>query len=89
MSRQLARTNAFEFPTVDRFLSRMFDEPIFGLRPSSLMQSIDEGPLPLDISEDDNAVIVRATPAGAMLQPMRHPVIANDLATPSTTINRS
>ena len=61
MTRHLVRT--MDLPTVDRFLARVFDDPFFAVR-TAAPQTVDEGSLALDISEDDSNVIVRASLPG-------------------------
>ncbi len=62
MASLIRRRDPFSaFPAIDRMLSSMLAEPFnvgFGIN------TIEEGTLPLDISEDDTSVIVRASLPG-------------------------
>lgn len=49
-------------PAMDRFLTRFFNDPVFEALPAAL--SNEEGTLALDVSEDAQSVIVRASLPG-------------------------
>lgn len=59
----LACRTGFEFPTVSRMLNSFFNDPFFrdGL---PALGMVEEGTLPLDVSEDERNVIVRASLPG-------------------------
>lgn len=59
----LTRRDSFDLPVMGRVLSQLWNDPFFGdLRP--LVAAAEEGTLPLDISEDDRSVYVRASLPG-------------------------
>lgn len=58
----LTRRDPFGIPTIDRFISQIFDEPVVRLR--AMTPAVEEGALALDVSEDENDVIVRASLPG-------------------------
>lgn len=59
MSNSLLRRDPLAgFPTIDRLLGSMLSEPVFN------GVGLEEGTLPLDISESENEVIVRASLPG-------------------------
>lgn len=59
----LTRRDSFDLPVVGRVLSQLWNDPFMGdLRP--LVAAAEEGTLPLDISEDDRSVYVRASLPG-------------------------
>ena len=55
------RREPFEFPSLSRLFNQFLHEPL--LNGGSLAE-LEEGTLPLDISEDDKSVIVRASVPG-------------------------
>lgn len=59
----LIRRGSFELPALNRAFSQFFNEPFCG-EAASLATTLEEGALPLDVSEDDKTVIVRASLPG-------------------------
>ncbi|MBL0921253.1 MAG: Hsp20/alpha crystallin family protein [Phycisphaerales bacterium] len=65
MNRPLTRRGSIEVQPIDRFFARMFEDPFFAVRTAPLgAAAVDEGSLALDISEDNDNVIVRASLPG-------------------------
>lgn len=63
----LTRRDPFEAPAFGRLFNQLFNEPIFGDTPRlavAFPRGLEEGTLPLDISEDERHVIVRASLPG-------------------------
>ncbi|MGD9691338.1 MAG: Hsp20/alpha crystallin family protein [Phycisphaerales bacterium] len=59
----IIRRDPFTSPSLGRALTQFFNDPFF--TPSGLVNNdTDEGSLAVDVSEDDNAVIVRASLPG-------------------------
>lgn len=59
----VSRRDPFERPSLSRALNQLLSDPFFG-DSSNLMGIVEEGTLPLDVSEDDRSVIVRASLPG-------------------------
>src|SRR5688572_10398121 len=59
----MTRREPFEYPTLSRALNQFLNDPFFR-DPSHLMGVVEEGTLPLDLSEDEKSVIVRASLPG-------------------------
>ena len=57
---QLSRRETF--PSMDRFLTRFLNDPLFEALPA--VTTMEEGTLALDVSEDEKNVIVRASLPG-------------------------
>jgi HSP20 family protein len=63
----ITRRDPFEFVPVGRIVQSLFNDPFFasfGGEHAPIARGIEEGTLPLDISEDDKSVIVRASVPG-------------------------
>lgn len=63
----LTRRDPFEAPAFGRLLNQFFNEPFFADAPrvaAGLQRGLEEGTLPLDVSEDERHVIVRASLPG-------------------------
>jgi HSP20 family protein len=59
----MTRRESFENPLLSRFFSTMLNDPFFA-EAQPMRAFVEEGTLPLDISEDDSSVIVRASLPG-------------------------
>ncbi len=57
----LIRRDPAEFPAVSRLFNQLLGDPFFG---AGQLAELEEGTLPLDISEDEKNVIVRASVPG-------------------------
>lgn len=62
----LIKSSPFAVPHFDRLLNQLLNEPFFGeVRiPASALAAVEEGTLPLDVSEDEQHVYVRASLPG-------------------------
>lgn len=59
----LIRRRPTDLPSIENLMSRVLDDPFFGLRANGA-DPVDEGTLALDVSEDERDVIVRASLPG-------------------------
>jgi len=60
----IRRYEPLEFAPLDRVLTRFFNDPFFAHAHGQALQSTEEGALALDVSEDAESVIVRASLPG-------------------------